>query len=133
MKSYPKMYDLEGTATTLNRLSHDINGWAIGKGFWEVPVGITGEDSAKIIRMKKVEKIALIGSEAVGELLEAVRKNPNSPSEHIPHFTAEEEEVADTIIQLLDYAGAYQLRVGEALVAKMAFNEGRPYQHGKAF
>jgi hypothetical protein len=51
----------------------------------------------------------------------------------MPGFTNEEEEVADQIIRLLDYAGEYKLRIGECIRAKMMKNEGRPYQHGKAF
>ncbi len=76
------------------------------------------------------EMIALIHSEC-SELLEAVRKP--WPSDHIEAFTGEEEECADIIIRVLDYAYGRNLRVAEALVAKHYFNTGREFKHGKGF
>jgi NTP pyrophosphatase (non-canonical NTP hydrolase) len=77
------------------------------------------------------EKIALMHSE-LSEMLEADRKNITT-SEHIPEFTGVEEELADLIIRALDFAGHHQLRLGEAVVAKMAFNLNRPFMHGKKY
>jgi NTP pyrophosphatase (non-canonical NTP hydrolase) len=69
----------------------------------------------------------------VTEISEAIegRRHGDPPSDKIPEFTAQEEELADTIIRIMDYATSRELRVAEALVAKMAYNEGRPYKHGK--
>ncbi len=76
-------------------------------------------------------KVALVHSE-LSELLEANRKVIEN-DDKIPEFTGEEAEAADTIIRLLDMAGRYNWRLGEALVAKMLFNLSRPYKHGKAY
>ena len=76
------------------------------------------------------EKIALMHSE-LSEALEADRKNLDA--EHIPGFTGVEEELADVIIRILDFAGHRQLRLGEALSAKIAYNLTRPFKHGKAY
>ena len=76
------------------------------------------------------EKIALTHSE-LSEALEADRKNLDA--EHIPGFTGVEEELADVIIRILDFAGHHQLRLGEALSAKIAYNLTRPFKHGKAY
>jgi len=76
------------------------------------------------------EKIALMHSE-LSEALEADRKNLDA--EHIPGFTGVEEELADVIIRILDFAGHHQLRLGEALSAKIAYNLTRPFKHGKAY
>jgi NTP pyrophosphatase (non-canonical NTP hydrolase) len=76
------------------------------------------------------EKIALMHSE-LSEALEADRKNLDA--EHIPSFTGVEEELADVIIRILDFAGHHQLRLGEALSAKIAYNLTRPFKHGKAY
>ena len=76
------------------------------------------------------EKIALMHSE-LSEALEADRKNLDA--EHIPGFTGVEEELADAIIRILDFAGHHQLRLGEALSAKIAYNLTRPFKHGKAY
>ena len=71
---------------------------------------------------------ALLHSE-VSELYEAHRhKNP--PSEHIPEFSAMEEEAADILIRLLDTVSRHNLRLGPAVAAKLAFNATRGYKHG---
>jgi NTP pyrophosphatase (non-canonical NTP hydrolase) len=76
----------------------------------------------------------------LGETLEAVRKNVGQ-DKHIPEFTAEETEVADCIIRLMNYATDNKLRLAEAIVAKNAYNrnradhsaESRASEHGKKF
>lgn len=75
-----------------------------------------------------LNRLALITSE-VGEAVDALRKP--GPSEHVPDFSCEEEEVADILIRLLDYAGYRGLRLGPAVVAKMSYNATRPAKHGK--
>jgi NTP pyrophosphatase (non-canonical NTP hydrolase) len=103
-----------------------IAAYADEKGFW--PKDQDGKDLRNF-----GECIALIHSEA-SEWLEAARKGKGSePSEHIPSFTAEEEEAADIIIRVLDLAAHRKLRIGAAIIAKHAFNLTRPAKHGKKF
>lgn len=73
------------------------------------------------------ELICLMHSE-LSEGLEAQR-HPG-PSEHIPEFTGLEEEMADVMIRIADFSKARNLRLGEAILAKMAYNETREYKHG---
>lgn len=102
-----------------DRLAKVVNENALAKGWWK------GDRNDG-------EMIALMHSE-LSEALEALRHG-NPRSEHIPDFTGLEEELADVVIRILDYAGAKNLRLGEAIFAKIAFNVGRPYMHGgKAF
>ena len=96
-------------------------------GFWDLQV-IGGQ----VIPKNQGEMIALIHSE-LSEALEGLRHG-NPMSEHIPEFTSVEEELADVVIRVLDYAGGFGLRIGEAIAAKHQFNQARPHKHGgKAF
>lgn len=73
------------------------------------------------------EKLGLLGTE-VSELIKAFHKS--LPSEHISGFSGEEEECADVILRALDYAGSRNLRIGEALVAKVEANSKRGFAYG---
>lgn len=86
-------------------------------GFWDVP-------------RNKGEMIALMHSE-LSEMLEGVRKP--GPDIHCPEFSSEEIEAADVLIRLLDYCAGHELRLGQATLAKIKFNQSRPHKHGKAF
>lgn len=77
------------------------------------------------------ECLALIHGE-VSECLEALRNN-NPKSDHIPEFSGAEEELADVIIRIMDFANAKKFKVAEAIISKMAFNQTRPHKHGKKF
>ena len=95
---------------------------AVDKGFW---------DNAGKTPLEKAGFLMLMVSE-LGEACEAQRKGIKQ-SEHIPEFTGEEEELADVIIRILDYAGAFNLRLADAMVTKMQYNTTRLRKHGKNF
>jgi NTP pyrophosphatase (non-canonical NTP hydrolase) len=104
----------------INHLATVLHRTAVDHGFWDHD-------------RNKGEMIALMHEE-LSELLKAIRSGEeNSPSEHIPDFTAAEEEIADIIIRAMDFAVGFGLRVGEAIEAKHHFNVSRPHKHGKKF
>jgi NTP pyrophosphatase (non-canonical NTP hydrolase) len=106
----------------LEEFTIDIHHNAVSKGFWPTnPDGSCARNDG--------EAIALMHSE-LSEMLEAIRHG-NPPSDHIPEFTGAEEEAADLVIRLLDWCGARNIRLADAILAKMAFNENRPHKHGK--
>jgi len=91
---------------------------ACKKGWWNEP-------------RNKAECIALMHSE-LSEALEALR-NGNPQDDKIPELTNHEVELADVVIRIMDYAEAFKLNIGAAIIAKMKYNETRPHKHGKAF
>lgn len=131
-----KAYEIQQNLDALQSLAEDINRWAVGKGFQTLPeelqqflVKCSPEAAIFVERLIKSQKIALMHSE-LSEQLEGVRKP--GPSD-LEGFSQDEEEVADLIIRALNYAGQWKLRIGAAIGAKMAKNEGRPFMHGKKF
>ena len=101
--------------TSVMAVAHSIS---VDKGFWE-------NDPST------AEKIALIHSE-LSEGLEADRLG-NPPDDKIPEFSGLEAELADAVIRIMDLAAKRDLRLAEAIVAKIKYNAGRPYKHGKEY
>lgn len=118
-------------------LQKQIHGDMVANGFWDqcyiqADKGHGNVDQEFDPGLRNTgEAIALMHSE-LSEALEADRKNILQ-SEHIPTFTGLEEELADVIIRIMDYAQANELRIPEAILAKCEFNRTRPHKHGKKF
>jgi NTP pyrophosphatase (non-canonical NTP hydrolase) len=103
----------------VNLIAEDVHDNAIKKGWWEKERNFG-------------EMISLCHSE-LSELLEAIREgNKESKKISTPEvkISCAEEEIADTIIRLLDMARGCGLNIGKALVLKMEYNKKRPYKHG---
>ena len=73
-------------------------------------------------------KITMEVAEA-GQALE----NGIPPDKHLSDYDAFTVELADIVIRVFDLAGANDLKLGQAIVDKMEFNQTRPYRHGKEF
>ena len=119
-----------------NRTSREVYERAINKGWWDDRKRLanaaerTGGHELQSFAVATIQSslIALINSE-LSETLEAIRHR-NPPDDKIPEFSGLEAELADTVIRIHDIAGAYDLRLGEAIEAKMAFNQTREHKHG---
>lgn len=101
----------------INELANRCHSDAVRKGFWE-----STPDKGNLL-MLMVSELA--------EALEGLRGD--NKSDKLEGFSAEEEELADTVIRILDYSGAFQLRIGEAITAKLTYNKLRQFKHGKKF
>jgi hypothetical protein len=120
---------LKGKSLGLNKLAGRIHANAVEHGFW--PAG-----------RSDAECIALMHSE-LSEALEACREPmlPDYPYAYITKHTPGRpprpagiaEEMADTIIRILDFSGARHIDIDRAVREKMAYNKSRPYKHGKNF
>jgi NTP pyrophosphatase (non-canonical NTP hydrolase) len=99
----------------LREMQRQVHRTAVEHGWWESPRA-TGE-----VLMLVVTELA--------EAMEAYRVG-NPESEKLPGFSKMEEELADTIIRLLDLAEERGFRLEQAVLAKMTYNEGRPHRHG---
>lgn len=117
---------------------------AVGHGWWDnkdadliEAVAPTVSDSvnaklkdlaSRLRERNDGEILALMHSE-LSEALEGHRHG-NGPSEHIPEFSAIEEELADVVIRVMDYSQRRGFKTADAIIAKMHFNHSRPYRHG---
>ncbi len=93
-----------------NKVAKEVYKNAVNHGFWtdEVNDG---------------ERMALIHAE-ISEALEALRQN-NPSSNKIIEYSNLEEELADAVIRIMDYAFGKDLDIPGAILAKIEYNQSR--------
>ncbi len=124
--------DLDTNASfvsSFTELSKQAHANSRNHGFWSLAdTFATHPRGAELEIMWKLSRIALMHSEA-SEALEGIRKDLKD--DHLPQRSMEVAELADVVIRIMDYAGAYDLPLAEVVLEKMAYNAGRPFLHGK--
>jgi NTP pyrophosphatase (non-canonical NTP hydrolase) len=100
----------------LNELAEAVHAQAVKSGFYDDPVEFG-------------TRIALIHSE-LSEALEA-HLDGWALDGKLPAFSSVAIELADVIIRTLDLAAYCNIKIGDAISAKIAYNKTRPYKHGK--
>lgn len=108
-----------------NRTARRISKDNYYQRFWDQPV-----EAGEVL--VQAMKLALVHSE-ISEALEAIREETPQADKHLPERSAEEVELADAVIRIMDYAGHFNLDVGGAIIDKMHYNRTRQHKHGKRF
>lgn len=120
-----------------NGVAAQIEAWADEKG-WNSDDPLTMKELYEYLTEAEIKTwvvnydIAKLGL-MVTEIAEAIegRRKGDPESDKIKGFTQQEEELADCIVRIMHHAAHRKLRVAEALVTKLAYNDKRPYKHGK--
>jgi len=107
----------------LNDLAAECHHNSEQHGFWD-HLYLNVEDRDYKNPSIYAEKIALMHSEA-SEMLECLRNNKGEEALAI--------ECADLLIRLLDFTGARNIDLDEAVLMKMAINKNREYLHRRNF
>lgn len=122
--------DVENTISELQEEAHRISK---ENGFWddfkdlEAHLKDNKPDSLAEYKFAVYsQKIALINSE-LSEGLEGLRED------NLKGIDGLQEELADTVIRILDLAGKLQFDLEQAIVEKMERNKEREEKHGKNF
>ena len=128
----------------LNELAIEINKLVRDKGFWqnmhdvnsflELHERSLNKNTIKATKDAFIaQKIALVGTE-LSEAVEAMRKQGYEDNGYgIGVKDSFADEIADTIIRLLDLCGELEIDIDTQIEWKMAHNRGRAEKHGKEF
>jgi NTP pyrophosphatase (non-canonical NTP hydrolase) len=124
----------------MNELRDKIHANAVKKGFWK--------------KERELGTLLMLVVSELSEALESDRKSKTIGEMAFLDFSANntnrntkkfvkgfekvikgtvEEEIADSMIRLLDICGAYNIDIDLLIELKMAYNETRPKMHGKKY
>lgn len=115
---------------SLNYMSREIAKWSEGKGWitnWRrVPEKLM---LAVTELSEAMEEYRNFSADEIGELDtdRSCRKPSRERDERVSRFA---EEIADTLIRLLNLSASLGIDIETAMAGKMARNENRPYRHG---
>lgn len=107
--------DQDRIASGIQQAVNVCHGTAVSCGWW-------ADRNGEPITRNKGELLMLIVSE-VAEAMEGERKDLKD--DHLPHRRMAEVELADALIRIFDYAGAFGYDLGGAMAEKLAYNRKR--------
>lgn len=110
-------------AETINEVAAEVHANAVAKG-WH-------QNEPQMLTIGEVSAFVANVHGEVAELWEAARNNElfTGCDKGIP-LTCMEEELADIVIRVFDFASKRGLRIGDAIKVKHKYNESRPHRHG---
>jgi NTP pyrophosphatase (non-canonical NTP hydrolase) len=104
------------TKQAISELMYHIHQTATSKGWWE--------------KDRDYPELLMLVVSELSEGLEGVRRSEPRKSDKIPEFSEIEEELADAVIRIMDMCEHKGLRLGEAMIEKMKYNDAREFRHG---
>lgn len=125
---------------TIATLQNEAFANALVHGFWHKDpkeCDASNPDSFHVSRLMGDEcvglKVALFHTEIsemfeewrAGRAITAILRDANGKPEGIPI------ELADLVIRVLDFCGRFNIDLESAILEKMAYNQSRPFLHGK--
>lgn len=117
-------YNMEAFVELFKGVALLVHATAVDKGWWN------NEEGEFDLQCRSMGDIISNVHAELSEFWESYRKPEREPSTQCLGFFNDEIELADTIIRLMDLAVAKGYRLPEAIVAKMSYNQTRPYRHG---
>ena len=129
------MTDVAALLQGMNKLASHCYVEARERGFYadyeELYAQMSDGAAQDVLRSMFIsQRVGLIASE-LGELIDALRKP--KVSEKIPPFSEVEEELADAVIRILDFAGFMGIDLQSVVAAKLEMNRSRERLHGGLF
>ena len=122
---------------SLNELAKEIHDNAKEKGFWyeernkgECIALMHSELSEALEELRKGKPVTEIYTYRYNQYqggCESINLKDGEKPEGVP------SELADCIIRILDFCGAYNIDIDKAINLKMKYNKTRPVMHGKKF
>ena len=127
---------------TLNELRDEIHENAKNKGFWDSPretgtlLMLCVSELAEAMEADRVGKHSY--TTGIDELIKAGYTCDDSPVSYKSYFELDvkdtfEDELADTIIRILDLCGAKGIDIEKHIELKIKYNATRERMHGKKY
>lgn len=112
--------DLALTEDSLEKIVREVHACAVEHGWWDKDRSV-----AEILLNINGEVLELWESYRKGDLFAACDKD-TEPRQ----LSVIEEELADIIIRVMDFAAHHSINLSQAIAIKHNYNRARPYRHG---
>ena len=135
---------MENTFLEITELSKRIHEANRLKGFYDKPVEVGTRLMLVVSELSEALEADRHGKYADLSLLDEMERegyqwsDPLAKLSLLKRFESDvkdshEDEIADAIIRLLDYAGSRNMDIGKHIRHKLSYNSTRPYKHGKSY